>query len=76
MYNEIFNFEAKGLEGLTKENRKVVLDSMLQFEKIEKDFKKWEKENRNIPEPKLPEIDIKPPKDDYTEYSTSNFEKW
>ena len=76
MYNEIFIFEAKGLEGLTKENRKVVLDSMLQFEKIEKDFKKWEKENRNIPEPKLPEIDIKPPKDDYTEYSTSNFEKW
>ena len=76
IYNECFTYEAKGLEGLTSENRKVVLDGIFQYEQVEKDFKIWEKENRNNPEPKLPELDVVPPKDDYTEYTTTNVDRW
>ena len=76
IYNECFTYEAKGLEGLTNENRKVVLDGIFQYEQVEKNFKIWEKENRNNPQPQLPELDVVPPKDDYTEYTTTNVDRW
>ena len=62
-----FEADKKELQFLTDENKNNVLESIEQYEKIENQFKSWEKENKNSQTEKFPDIYIPPPKDDYME---------
>ncbi len=74
--NSKINFELKGLENLNEEQKNVIVESLYQYENIEKQFKIWEKENKNNSKPIYPDIKVLPPKDDYNEYSSQIIEQW
>ena len=70
------NFELKELENLNEEQKNVIVESLYQYENIEKQFKIWEKENKNNLKQFIPDIKVLPPKDDYNEYSSQIIEQW
>lgn len=57
------------LDELPKEVYKNVVIGMHHFDEVEKEYLKWENENKTKKDKKYPIIDQQPPKDDVVEYS-------
>ena len=75
-YNTNFVSDSKILEKIGDSSRKMVVVSIYQYDLVEKEFKAWEKKNKNCSTVQYPEIKMLPPKDDYTEYTSSSVDQW
>ena len=75
-YNTNFVSDSKILEKIGDSSRKMVVVSIHQYDLVEKEFKAWEKKNKNCSTVQYPEIKMLPPKDDYTEYTSSSVDQW
>ena len=75
-YNTNFVSDSKILEHISEDSRKMVVASIHQYDLVEKEFKAWEKRNKTCNSIQYPEIKMLPPKDDYTEYTSSSVDQW
>ena len=75
-YQTTGGFDPNVYNKLCKNEQDSIVESIIQYEITEKNFKLWEKENKGNEFPVYPVLNVYPPKDDYTEYSSHSYDNW
>ena len=74
LYNEKLSENAKLPKEITDEQRKMVVEGISHYNKVEKQFNGWVRANKEVKDPAYPEVVVQRPMDDFNEYSSD--EQW